>query len=182
MVTTHKKIAVQHSLLGVILGYFWAHFDVFPIFLENHSIFFHNILYRCSWYSTLIFSSCHVSLGLILVYVPLYFLRTVRYFLMKLCTDVYGITLTAKSLKYFNHIIYVSAGRHFWVFLNLLFWWMFLYFLRTVKYFLVKFCTDIFSITRAVPKLKKNFTLFLSLLGAILGVFWGPFAIFLGPF
>ena len=48
-------------------------------------------------------------------------------------------------------------------------------FLITVQYFLMKFCTDIFSITRTVPKLKKFFTLFLSLLGAILRYFWGHF-------
>ena len=119
------------------------------------------------------FFSCHVSLGLILVYVPLYFLRTVWYFLMKFCTGVYGTTLTAKSLKYFIHIIYVSAGIFWgiWAFLNLLFWWMFLYFLRTVQYFFVKFCKDVFSITRTVPRLKNIFTLFLSLLGAMLEYF-----------
>ena len=128
------------------------------------------------------FFSCHISLGLILVYVPLYFLRTVRYFLMKFCADVYGTTLTVKSLKYFIHIIYVSAWGYFWVFLNLLFWSMFLYFLITVQYFLMKFCTDIFSITRAVPKLKKIFTLFLSLLEAILGYFWAHLRYFGGHF
>ena len=75
-------------------GAFWvifAHFCVFfcffftfliflriyvPIFLENHSLFFHELLYRCSWYTltvtALFFHPCYVHLGPIMVYVPLF--------------------------------------------------------------------------------------------------------------
>ena len=47
-----------------------------PVFLENHSIFSHEILYICSWYTltgtALFFHSCYVHLRPILVYVPLF--------------------------------------------------------------------------------------------------------------
>ena len=64
-----------------------------------------------------------------------------------------------------------------------LFCCMFFYFLKTVQYFLMKFCTDNFSITLTVTTLNKYFLgrFFLSV-GGHFGVFWHLFGIFLGPF
>ena len=64
-----------------------------------------------------------------------------------------------------------------------LFCCMFFYFLKTIQYFLMKFCTDNFSITLTVTTLNKYFLrhFFLSV-GGHFGVFWNLFGIFLGPF
>ena len=76
-VTTLQKITVWHSLLGVILGYFWAHFTVcsnisweaFNIFSRN---FIQMFLIYPNGYYTIFFFLCHVHLQPILVYVSLF--------------------------------------------------------------------------------------------------------------
>ena len=177
-----KKL--QHSTLywGLFWGLFWLILMYVPIFLENSSIFSCEILYRCSWYSTLkFFMSCPPG-----AYSSACFsISTEPFHIFSwnfVYSDVCGTTLTVTTLKYFIHIIYFSAGGHFWVFLDPLFWCMFLQFSRIVQYFLMKFCTDVFCITLPVTTLKKFFTLYLSLLEIILGYFGGPFGIFLGSF
>ena len=63
-VTTLQKITVWHSLLGVILGYFWAHFTVcsnisweaFNIFSRNFIQMF--LVYTNGYYTIFFFVSC----------------------------------------------------------------------------------------------------------------------------
>ena len=68
----------------------------------------------------------------------LYFLRTMQYFIMKFCTDVLGSTLMVTSPK--KYVLFSSAGGHFGVFLGPFQHIMFLCFLRTIQYFIMKFC------------------------------------------
>ena len=50
MVTTLKKISSSYlPVLGVIFGYFWAHSGMYCS-IENYSIFYWEILWRCSSY------------------------------------------------------------------------------------------------------------------------------------
>ena len=124
----------------------------------------------------------------------LYFLRTIQYFLMKFYTDVLGITLTVHpgacssiSCEPFNifswnfvheifdvHYTNILYSYHlllcwgpFGVFLDGLFFCIFLYFLRTFQYFLMNFCTDFFGIILKVTTLKK-ISHHLSLMGSML--------------
>ena len=84
--------------------------------------------------------------------------------------------------KIFIHIIYVSTGGQFVVFLEPLSWCMFLYFLRTVQYFLMKFCTDVLSITLPVTTLKLFYIISFSLLETICGYFGANLGVFCGLF
>ena len=90
-------------------------------------------------------------------YMLFYFLRIVRHFLIKFCIDVCSTTLMVTALKPFIHIIYFWVGSHFSVFLEQLFQFMFLFFLRTLQYFLMIFCADGFSVTLMAIALKKGF-------------------------
>ena len=113
----------------------------------------------------------------------LYFLRIVQYFLMKFCIDVCSTNLMVTALEFFIHIIYVSAGGRFGVFLDQLFQCMFLYFFRALQYFLIKFCTNIFDITLTIAALKKVFhTIPISLLGVISQYFGDHYENFLMTF
>ena len=113
-VTTLQKITAWHScweifwvISGLILLYV-------PIFLEDRSIFSHEILYRCSWYTLTVTTLIHaISTWGSFWCVFLYLLRIVQYFLMKFCIDVCSTNMMVTALKYFIHIIYFSAGSHF---------------------------------------------------------------------
>ena len=93
-----------------------------PISLEKRSIFFQEILYRCSWYTltvtTLFFFFCVMSTCNPFWCTFLYFLRIVQYLLMKFCIDVCSTNLMVTALKLFIHILYFSADGHFWVILD----------------------------------------------------------------
>ena len=83
-------------------GPFWVTFGLIlmyvPIFLEKCSIFSHEILYRYSWY---IFSDSQHTISFfhaLSSWNPFwcmfhYFVRIIRYFLMKSCIDVFSTTL-----------------------------------------------------------------------------------------
>ena len=93
----------------------------------------------------------------------LYFLRTVQYFIMKLCTHVLGSTLMVTSPKNMSCSALLGARPFFWeggggrgVQLNLAYIYMFLYFLKTVQYFLIKFCKNVLGITLMVTALLKR--------------------------
>ena len=96
----------------------------------------------------------------------LYFLRTIQYFLMKMCTDVLDITLTINSL--FLTSCPSLLGTIFWNFW--VYFFMFLYFQRTVQCFIMKLCTDVLgNSTLMVTSLKQMSCT--PLLTAILGYF-----------
>ena len=80
----------------------------------------------------------------------LYFLRIIEYFLMIFCTVVLGITLMVIKLKQCTR---PSAGDHFGVFWAL-FWHMYIFFLISVQYFVIKLCTGVLSITLIVTNTK----------------------------
>ena len=102
----------------------------------------------------------------------LYFLRIVRYFLIKFCIDICSTTRMVTTLKFFIHIIYFSAGGPFWGIFGPIVLVYVPLFLENPSYFLIEFCIDVFSITLIVTALKKVFhTISLSLLGAILEYF-----------
>ena len=83
-------------------GSFWVTFGLIlmyvPIFLEKCLIFSHEILYRYSWY---IFSDNQHTISFfhaLFSWNPFwcmfhYFVRIIRYFLMKSCIDVFSTTL-----------------------------------------------------------------------------------------
>ena len=75
----------------IFLGSFWDIFGLIliyvPIFLEKRSIFSHEILYRCLWYYS--DGLCWGPFWCMI----LSFLKTVQYFFIKFCTDVFSITL-----------------------------------------------------------------------------------------
>ena len=121
-VTTLQKITVWHSLLGVILGYFWAHFTVcsnisweaFNIFSRNFIQMF--LVYTNGYYTIFFFrvmSTCNPFWCTFL-----YFLRIVQYLLVKFCIDVCSTNLMVTALKLFIHILYFSADGHFGVILD----------------------------------------------------------------
>ena len=69
---------------------------------------------------------------------------------MKFCTNVFGITVTVTALKVFLMACSLLVGAILGVFLGP-FRSMFLYFLGNFfKYFLMKFCTDVFGISLTV--------------------------------
>ena len=82
-----------------------------PIILENHSIFSHWILYRCSWMLTTLFFLLHVPLDPILVYVLL-FLENPSVFPLEI--DVCSTNLMVIALKPFIQIIYFATLGYFW--------------------------------------------------------------------
>ena len=123
MVTTHKE---NHSLALSAGGHFGLRllFMYVPMFLENIPIFSHETLCRCSWYTltviTLFFFHI-ISLWGSFWCMFLYFLRIVRYFLIKFCIDICSTTRMVTTLKFFIHIIYFSVGGYSGVFLDQLF-------------------------------------------------------------
>ena len=84
---------------------FWVIFGLIlmyvPIFLENHSIFPHEILYRCYWYTltvpTLIFFHA-MSPWSPFWCMFFFFLRIVWYFIMKFCRDICSTTVIVTAL------------------------------------------------------------------------------------
>ena len=118
---------------GFWFGVYFSHFclSVFHVtlFLENHSIFFHEILYSCSWYNIggqYTQTMVPVSLGPFFGYfgglfwhMYLFFFISVQYFVMKFCTGVLDITLIITNT--FFDIMFPSSGGHFRVFWGL-FW------------------------------------------------------------
>ena len=123
-VTTLQKLTAWHSLLGVILCYFWAHFAVCSnISWGPFNIFSWNFIQMF-----LVYSNSHYTIFLFMSFPPgahsgvfLYLLRIVQYFLMKFCINVCSTNLMVTALKYFIHIIYSPAGSHFGAFLDQLF-------------------------------------------------------------
>ena len=88
---------------------------------------------------------------------------------MNFCKNVLGVTLMVTTHSK-NHSMKLSAGGYFGLFLGS-FWCMFLYFLRTVWYFLIKFCIDVCSTTLTVTTLKT----FIHIIYFSWGSFWGIF-------
>ena len=97
----------------------------------------------------------------------LYFLRIIEYFLMIFCTVVLGITLMVIKLKQCTR---PSAGDHFGVFWAL-FWHMYIFFLVSVQYFVIKLCTGVLSITLIVT----NNKIFLTSCPALQRVHFGTY-------
>lgn len=113
LVITHKKSRAWFSLPGVILGYFWAHFDVcsniswemFDFFSWNFiQIFLVYILWQSTHY---FFFSCLVLMEPILVYVPLFrenhsiFSHEILY----RCFEHYSLMVTTIKCFYSNHLL-----------------------------------------------------------------------------
>ena len=118
----------------VIFGSILAYAPLF-LFLENHSIFSHGKVYRVLgitlMVNTLFLTPCPSLLGGILGYfwayffMFLHFLRTVQYFIMKLCTHVLGSTLMITSPKNMSCSTLLEV-RPFWGFFYFgLFWYIY---------------------------------------------------------
>ena len=75
----------------------------------------------------------------------LYFLKTVQLFDIRNLINVFGITLSIKSLKKLLQSLVCSSGNDFEV-LWVSFWPKFLYFSRAVQSFFMKLLTDVFWI------------------------------------
>ena len=129
----------QKKAEGFWFGVNFIHFclSVFlvTLFLENHSIFSHEILYSCSFYWCSIHSNnppgllgANYGYGGQFWHMYLFFLISVQYFLMKLCTGVLGITLMVTTLKTNFTSWLSSAGGHLGVFWDL-FLHMYIFFL-----------------------------------------------------
>ena len=154
------------------------------IFLENQSMFSHESLCRCSSYysgshpSNKIFISCHPWGPFCCMF--LYILKTIL-FPWKFVQMF--VALLWSSLHYsflfisFTSLLKAMLG-YFWIYYfsvcSSISW-------EPCKFFLMKFCADIFSITLTDNTLKKFFTSLISLLGAILWYFGVSFRIILGP-
>ena len=94
------------------------------IFLESRSIYSHENICRCSWYTptvTKLFFIHVMSHWGSFWYMFLYFLRIIQIFLRKFYMDGGSTNLMVTALKRFIRIIYFSAGDHFGVFLDQLF-------------------------------------------------------------
>ena len=111
---------------GAALRYFLPNFAYCYLFnisllLENHSIASYDIFYRCSWYyfkggylvkkhfpqnPLLCWKPFRGILGLTLG-ILLYLLRAISSYLMKICTDVFCMTLTVNVPRMF-HSMYLS--------------------------------------------------------------------------
>ena len=118
---------------GFWFGVYFSHFclSVFyvTLFLENHSIFFDEILYSCSWYNiggqytqTMAPVSLAPFFGVfwgLFWHMHLFFFISVQYFVMKFCTGVLDITLIITNT--FSDIMSPSSRGHFRVFWGL-FW------------------------------------------------------------
>ena len=118
----------------VIFGSILAYAPLF-LFLENHSIFSHGKVYRCSWYysdgqytffdTMSILAGGHLGYFWTYFFMFLHFLRTVQYFIMKLCTHVLGSTLMITSPKNMSCSTLLEV-RPFWgVFYFGLFWYIY---------------------------------------------------------
>ena len=167
MVTSPKKKACFPSAdcyFGGILGHMSA---MFLCFLRNIQYFLMNF---CRYYSDghytnkkIIkknFRSCsslltsHFVLFLgpfwhMLLY--FFFLRTIQYFTMERCTDVLGITLMVNTL-FLTPCPSLLGGilGYFWAY-----FFMFLHFLRTVQYFIMKLCTHVLGSTLMITSPKN---------------------------
>ena len=103
-----------------------------------------------------------------------HFLRTVQHFPMKFCEDVFGITLMdVKTIVFTSCPILLWDTRVFWG----LFWHIYLYFLRTVQYFPMKFFADVLGITLSVTIF---FVIFSYHDPLCWGAFWNIFGLVLG--
>ena len=156
-------------------GLFWVIFGLIlmfvPIFLENCSIFSCEILYRCSWYSTLkFFMSCvpgaHSTVCSSISREPFHVFSWNFVY-----ADVCGRTLTVTTLKCFIHIIYFSAGGHFGVFLDSLYVPPILENHSIFSYEILYRC---FLYNSDSHYTKKVFHIISVSAGDHFGVFWGP--------
>ena len=85
---------------------------------------------------------------------------------MKCCTDVFGIPLTATTLKIIFHAMSSSAGGHFGIFLGPL-WCVVFYFLGTIQCFSLKpvnfsqisknFMAPFYGLRSTVSRLQSHF-------------------------
>ena len=132
----HSAVGYQ-GILGPLLAYI-------PLFLENRSIFSHEIFCRCSWY----YSECHYIFCIFSYHDPLCWgafwnifglvLGNCSSYILKFCTDIFRITLTVIIPKFIFLIISKGAGGYLRVFFAH-FGVLFLYFLRAVQHFAQNF-------------------------------------------
>ena len=95
---------------GFWFGVDFTHFclSVFyvTLFLENHSIFSHEILHSCSWYNNALglLGAILGYLGGLFWHMYLFFLISVQYFVMKCFSGVLAKTLIIANTRFWYHV------------------------------------------------------------------------------